>query len=283
MAALDTFIAFLKAVKGGGAGPQFAKALASAAVVVLDFVANFLLLRLAKGLAKLAGKVMGFARRMMRKLRRRRRTGRRRGRGRGRGPQRNRGRNRRQNDANRRAREQREKRARIERVRRELPPKVSSLLAKNPSRIRLAIQLRIWRAIYRMRSLEVRGTESVVIRGTINPTIDFGNGWAFTDAHLMRLVKEVAEEIVLVQSEAPQAKATEPASSLKTKDLTGEVHLPGDVNDPSKMLLGTGVEREHRATAGSVNMGGARAIVAPGKEGGPTYPQLQAALEHRIG
>ncbi len=67
--ALETFIAFLKAVKGGGAGPKFAAALAQAAIVVLDFVANFLLLKLGKGLKALAGKLKGIARRLMKKKR----------------------------------------------------------------------------------------------------------------------------------------------------------------------------------------------------------------------
>src|SRR5262249_3029771 len=61
--AIEKFIAFLKAVKGGGAGVLFAQAVAAAAVVVIDFVANWLLKRLrkpagavAKTLRKLAQK-----------------------------------------------------------------------------------------------------------------------------------------------------------------------------------------------------------------------------------
>ena len=72
--ALETFIAFLKAVKGGGAGPKFAAALAQAQIVVLDFVANYLLLKLGKGLKALAGKLKGIARRLMKKKRAGRRS-----------------------------------------------------------------------------------------------------------------------------------------------------------------------------------------------------------------
>jgi hypothetical protein len=67
IAAIDKFITFLKAVKGGGAGAQFAAALASAAIVVLDFVANFLIAKLASGLKKLAGKLGGIAKRLMKR------------------------------------------------------------------------------------------------------------------------------------------------------------------------------------------------------------------------
>ncbi|MGC4067420.1 MAG: polymorphic toxin type 15 domain-containing protein [Polyangiaceae bacterium] len=67
ISAIDKFITFLKAVKGGGAGAQFAAALASAAIVVLDFVANFLIAKLASGLKKLAGKLGGIAKRLMKR------------------------------------------------------------------------------------------------------------------------------------------------------------------------------------------------------------------------
>jgi hypothetical protein len=69
IAAIDTFIAFLKAVKGGGAGPQFAQALVAAMIVVLDFVANYLLMKLGSGLKALAGKLKGIARHLMKKKR----------------------------------------------------------------------------------------------------------------------------------------------------------------------------------------------------------------------
>jgi hypothetical protein len=62
--AIERFVAFLKAVKGGQAGLLFAQAVAAAAVVVIDFVANWLLKRLrkpagavAKSLRKIAQKI----------------------------------------------------------------------------------------------------------------------------------------------------------------------------------------------------------------------------------
>jgi len=68
IAAIDTFVAFLKQVKLGGAGPAFARALAAAAVAVIDFVANWLLVKLAKGAAKIAGKIKGIAQRIFKKI-----------------------------------------------------------------------------------------------------------------------------------------------------------------------------------------------------------------------
>ncbi len=53
--AFQLFFTFLKAVKNGNAGPQFATAVAAAAVVVIDFVANWLLQRLMRPAKAVAG------------------------------------------------------------------------------------------------------------------------------------------------------------------------------------------------------------------------------------
>src|SRR4029079_8736250 len=61
IAAFAAFMAFLLAVKSGGAGPLFATVLASAAVVVLDFVANWVLRKLAGPARKVGDKLKGMA------------------------------------------------------------------------------------------------------------------------------------------------------------------------------------------------------------------------------
>jgi hypothetical protein len=61
IAAFAAFMAFLLAVKSGGAGPLFAAVLASAAVVVLDFVANWLLKKLMSAARKVGAKLKGLA------------------------------------------------------------------------------------------------------------------------------------------------------------------------------------------------------------------------------
>src|SRR5204863_7761404 len=67
IAAVERFVTFLKAVKGGNAGPQFANAVAAAAVAVIDFTANFIISKIGKGakgvggkLSAIAGKIMAF-------------------------------------------------------------------------------------------------------------------------------------------------------------------------------------------------------------------------------
>jgi hypothetical protein len=68
IAALGKFVAFLKAVKGGGAGPQFAEMLAAAAIVVIDFVANWLLRKLRGAASKVGSKVKAIAQKIMAKV-----------------------------------------------------------------------------------------------------------------------------------------------------------------------------------------------------------------------
>ncbi|WP_157270221.1 hypothetical protein [Azohydromonas aeria] len=68
IAALGRFVAFLKAVKAGGAGPQFAELLAAAAIVVIDFVANWLLRKLRGPASKVGSKVKAIAQKIIAKV-----------------------------------------------------------------------------------------------------------------------------------------------------------------------------------------------------------------------
>src|SRR5262249_59958522 len=61
IAAFSAFVGFLLAVKSGSAGPLFAGLIAAAAVVVLDFVANWLLKKLASAAREVGAKLKGLA------------------------------------------------------------------------------------------------------------------------------------------------------------------------------------------------------------------------------
>jgi hypothetical protein len=292
IAAVGLFVVFLKAVKPGGAGPQFATMLAAGAVVVIDFVATWLLKKLRGPASKVGSKVKAIAQKIIARIKKALKKAGGWVKGKFKGLKKKfddwKAKRKAKKDAKQKGKEdpskkkqdkEAEKRKRIEKAQRELPPKVSGLLAKKPSRIRLALQLRIWRAIYRMRSLEVSGDESVEISGVINPKINLGKGWTFNDAHLMRLVKEVAEEFVVKQDkEAPQASAVERSADLPEKDLTEKVALPVDFSVPGNMKLATGALVDHRATPGSFAMGGSRSVVEAGKEGGLSYSQIQSGI-----
>lgn len=61
IAAIGLFVAFLKAVKSGNGAGKFAAALAAAGIVLIDFVANWLLQRLRKPASAVAGKLKAMA------------------------------------------------------------------------------------------------------------------------------------------------------------------------------------------------------------------------------
>jgi hypothetical protein len=68
--AAQTFFAFLRAVKTGRAGLEFAAALAAGAIAVIEFVSNFLLSRVGRALGRLAGRLRALAGRFLALLRR---------------------------------------------------------------------------------------------------------------------------------------------------------------------------------------------------------------------
>lgn len=63
--AFQLFFIFLKAVKNGGAGPQFATALAASAIAVLQFLANFLISRLGKAASGVTSRLKALAQKLM--------------------------------------------------------------------------------------------------------------------------------------------------------------------------------------------------------------------------
>src|SRR2546429_8317611 len=62
--AFDAFIAFLKGVRLGNAGPLFGGALAAAAVAVIEFISQFFLQRLMGAAGAVAGKIRAIAKRI---------------------------------------------------------------------------------------------------------------------------------------------------------------------------------------------------------------------------
>jgi hypothetical protein len=66
--AMERFMAFMKAVKTGNSGPQFGAMLAAAGVVLIDFVANWLLKRVRGAASKVGGKIKAIAKKIGDKL-----------------------------------------------------------------------------------------------------------------------------------------------------------------------------------------------------------------------
>lgn len=194
--AFSKFIAFLKAVRSGAAGPAFAEALAAAAIAVIDFVANWLLKRLAKGAKKVAGKLKGIARRLMGKKRlkagrKKLKAAKRRGSARGRkgadgSTVKRRG---------RKPKDQRKLQGRLDRAVAAIRPPLQRLLASGVSSLRLKAQLLWWRVRYRLTSLSVTPGPPLVITATVNPKVDVAHAVKVVGGELHRILNEVGEEL----------------------------------------------------------------------------------------
>jgi hypothetical protein len=235
--AFERFFAFLRAVKSGNAGPQFAQALAAAAVAVIDFVSNFLLMRLRRPAGALAGRIRAIAQRIGQRLRRitqgiarrARQLGRRiRGGVRGlrsrfqrrRGPQRR---------TDRRRRETPQQR--LDRAVGELRPRIEGLFKRGVSGIVLFARLQLWRLQYRLSALSIRresgGRVKVIAR--VNPWRETGDGLMPSGEELRVLVHEAAERVL----EHPDVIRLAEAMS-RQRDLTaGPVTIPGGVGFPA--------------------------------------------------
>lgn len=153
IAAFQQFMAFLKAVKSGNAGPQFARALASAAIVVIDFVANWLIRRLAKAGRKIGSKFGEIAKKLLKKLKK---AGKKKGK--------------RKKDNNKKNKnKKKDKRERLREIIEAIRPPIQSLLARGVGKLRLKAQLLWYRTRYRLSGLAVEG-KKIVAR--LNPWDD---------------------------------------------------------------------------------------------------------------
>lgn len=244
IAAFAAFVAFLLAVKGGGAGPLFAGLLAAAAVVVLDFVANWLLRRLAGPARKVGDKLKKLAEKFKNRRKPKRPgqnepTGRDRGsdkdgpgprnrdadedrRGSG-SPGKDRDRDapgrpnkhtdkegpdgKRKSGSDEKAEKDKKNRDRLDKAIRVLQPKVASLLQRGVSKHRLRGQLLVWRAQYRLTALRVEGPDSHPrVIAKVNPEGEVQEGLCLTRNELLTLARKVSErEVIRRQSAVPEA------------------------------------------------------------------------------
>ncbi|HET8646679.1 MAG TPA: hypothetical protein VFO85_14390, partial [Vicinamibacteria bacterium] len=197
--AFERFFAFLRAVRGGNAGPQFATAVAAAATAVLDFLANFLLARLARGASRVGQKLRSIAQRIGQRLRGalRRAGGRVRAAGRRLRDRLTGGRRRRrESPADRRRREQDEKQARLDRAVAAIRPPLERMLSRGTSGIRLRAQLLWWKTRYRLSSLAASEGDRPTITATVNPRADVRQAVKIVGAELHRILNEVGEQLM---------------------------------------------------------------------------------------
>lgn len=225
IAAFSAFMAFLLAVKGGTAGPLFAGVLAAAAVVVLDFVANWLLKKLASAARKVGAKLKGMAEKFKAKRAAKKAAKAdkhaRKADEHARKPDEH---ARKPDDKHKSAEEQRKEeiQKRVEKAQRELPPKVNALLAKKPSRLRVLAQFAVWRMTYRLSKLELRGNQGKIdIFAQVNPTITLAPGWTFNDHDVFKALDEIGGEMLAA---ARKARPTPQRTASGQIDFTQRRH-----------------------------------------------------------
>jgi len=315
IAAFAAFMAFLLAVKSGGAGPLFATVLASAAVVVLDFVANWLLKKLASAARKVGAKLKGLAEKFKskRKAKKDAKAGKQHHDEHDGAPKKHHddehdrasskkhhdehdgpnskkhhdehdGPNGKKKDKEKSKEEKRKEEIdkRVEKAQRELPPKVSSLLARKPSRLRVLGQFAFWRVRYRLSKFELRGAEGKLdIFAQVNPTITLAPGWTFKSTDVFRVVDRLAGEYIA----AARASRSEPPKSAAdgSLDLNDRTHASDPAAHfgptPSSYRVGkseSGDDLGYRHEAVAFGWG----RIKPLSEGsGSNYAALQKKLE----
>jgi hypothetical protein len=230
IAAFQKFFAFLKAVKTGNAGPPFAQALAAAAVAVIDFVANWLIAKLAKGAAKVGGKIKALAMKIL---------GRKKGRAVARKakakarpakkpkpkkpakpPKAKKPKKGKDKKADKNRDKERQKRERLERAVQAIEPKVKRLLEKGVSKWYLKTRLFLWKTQYRLSSLTISGG---TIIAAVNPRKKIA---AVSDADLGALLRPI-----FAQAEREYEKGLMDDRETKTKvDAARKRYEAGDEN-----------------------------------------------------
>ncbi len=214
IAALGKFVSFLKAVKAGGAGPQFADLLASAAIVVIDFVANWLLKKLRGPASKVGSKVKAIAQKIMAKVKAamkkvggalkkvakkiggafkkgKKKLGDWRAKRRAKKDAKKAGK---KNDASQKKKDKREdKQARFDKAVSAIKPQLQSLAAGGAfSRLWLKGKLLFWRVRYRLTSLSLTGSgDTLQVHAKLNP-----------EANLVQFIKKNAEHFRTLIREA---------------------------------------------------------------------------------
>ncbi|HEX9986260.1 MAG TPA: hypothetical protein VGF69_23575 [Thermoanaerobaculia bacterium] len=204
IAAIGKFITFLKAVKTGGAGPQFAAAVASAAVAVIEFVSNWLLAKLITPAKKVGGKVKAMAGRIMAKLKKLgqkiaraarkvvgkikkglKKLGKKLGLGKKKGKK------------SRTKKDKAKAQDRLDKAVRELVPKIKGMSRKGLSGLLLRPRLFAWKTMYRLTrlSLDTSG-EQATVRMAANPEATPQVGYVAKGEFLRRLTYECAKELV---------------------------------------------------------------------------------------
>jgi Domain of unknown function (DUF4157) len=202
IAAFSAFVGFLLAVKSGSAGPLFAGLLAAAAVIVLDFVSNWLLKKIAGAARKVGAKLKGLAEKfkLKRKAKRDAKAAKHH-------DEHDAGKNKdgEHNKGDKAQKEEKEKKNQetLAKAERELPPKIQAALQKRPYKGTFRARLLAWRVQYKLTSLKmVPSGNQFKIEATVNPKTQLAGGYEYEDAELLAMLKRVGDRLLRDNPEA---------------------------------------------------------------------------------
>ena len=237
--AFKRFMTFLKAVKTGNAGPQFGALLASAAIVLLEFITNFIIVKIAKAAQKVGSKLKGLAKSFRKK-------------GKGKKGKNKENKEKKDKDKNKANQEK------LDRAVRELQPKITRMLNKGVPSIQLRAKLAIWRVKYRLKklSLEKEGVNHFKIVAQVNPKANVLKTFTPTQREIIRIVHKVGEDML----NSPEAKKSARALAQQREQGFGK--------DKAKPLL---------TESGAGNLGAIldlRKYVSNRKQHKPEYVQV---------
>jgi hypothetical protein len=201
--AIDRFVAFLKAIKSGTAGPKFAEAVAAAAIGVIDFVANWLIKRIRGPASKIGGKIKAIAKKILEKLKAiakkigaavkkafKKIAGKIKG-------------------AYKKVKEklfgkkkknkrgQDKAKERLEKAVRELRPRLQSMLTKPVSGIALRAKLAFWRLRYRIKGLTLsKSGQRASIQASNSPAVEIVTAIQQNRELVMKVIREAGHTII---------------------------------------------------------------------------------------
>ncbi|MEQ8959844.1 MAG: hypothetical protein RLP02_18280, partial [Coleofasciculus sp. C2-GNP5-27] len=199
--AFGRFIEFLKAIKTGAAGPQFGALLASAAIVLLDFITNFIIAKIAKAARKVAGKLKGLAKSLMKRFKGKKgKTGKKR-----------------KKNKDKEDKENKDKKKQAEKRLRKAAREIDRVLAKGkPEKEAHATIDRIARA-NKVKANLTRSGKGWTLKLKVNPTLD-----RYFEGEELEAAKRVLKELKKTSHSAIKAIAEKREELRETKGLTLE-------------------------------------------------------------
>jgi hypothetical protein len=260
IAAFGAFFAFLKAVKPGAAGPPFAAALAAGAVVVIDFVANWLLRRLRKPAGKVAGKLKAIGKKILAKLKKaakkvgrklkaaarkigrklkaagrkiKQKLSRKKKGAKGKGK-----------DKSKKKSKEQERRERLDRAVRELRPRLRSMLGRGVPGVLLRARLAVWRVSYRLRRLALVGSgRSRTVQAANSAPVSVVEGFTPAEQEILRIIREESDRL-------SAARATPQRGQSVLASGKGTERSPYDLRDQGSPTHSFVAFAENRPTPG---------------------------------